>query len=99
MSAKEKDLDQLLKAIKEVLKRTTELVVEEFVDFMEKFDIYDINEDFGTEITIAGQIKETQFSSMAQKLLNLSNSSTFILYFILVMMKVKAGNLHLFSIF
>lgn len=40
---------------------------------LESFNIFDLQEDFGTDITISGKIQENEFSSLAEKLLNLSN--------------------------
>lgn len=37
------------------------------------YDLYNLTEDFGTEITISGQIKADQLSDFAARLLNLSN--------------------------
>lgn len=40
---------------------------------MEKFNIFNPSEDFGTEITISGQIKEDEYTQFAKCLQNLSN--------------------------
>ncbi len=40
---------------------------------LENYSIYDLAEDFGSEITLSGKIKEDDFSSLAERLLNLSN--------------------------
>lgn len=37
------------------------------------YQLYNISEDFGTEITISGQIKADQYNDFAKLLLNLSN--------------------------
>ena len=37
------------------------------------FQLYNISEDFGTEVTISGQIKADQYNDLAKLLLNLSN--------------------------
>lgn len=37
------------------------------------YQLYNISEDFGTEITISGQIKADQYNDFASHLLNLSN--------------------------
>ena len=37
------------------------------------YQLYNISEDFGTEITISGQIKADQYNDLAKLLLNLSN--------------------------
>lgn len=37
------------------------------------YQLYNLAEDFGTEITISGQIKADQFTDFAARLLNLSN--------------------------
>lgn len=39
----------------------------------ENFNIYDLKEEFGTEITLSGQIQENEFQILSDKLLNLSN--------------------------
>ena len=40
---------------------------------MEQFHLYNLTEDFGTEITITGQIREDEYNVFANKLMNLSN--------------------------
>lgn len=40
---------------------------------LEDFNIYDLKENFGTEITISGQIQENELQPLSDKLLNLSN--------------------------
>lgn len=40
---------------------------------LKEFDIYDLQEDFGTEITLKGQIQENQYKILSEKLTNLSN--------------------------
>lgn len=37
------------------------------------YQLYNISEDFGTEVTISGQIKADQYNDLAKLLLNLSN--------------------------
>ena len=37
------------------------------------YQLYNISEDFGTEVTISGQIKADQYDDLAKLLLNLSN--------------------------
>lgn len=37
------------------------------------YQLYNISEDFGTEVTISGQIKAEQYNDLAKLLLNLSN--------------------------
>ena len=40
---------------------------------LEQFDIYNLKEDFAEEITLSGEIRASQFSKMAEILLNISN--------------------------
>lgn len=40
---------------------------------LEQFDIYNLKEDFAEEITLSGEIRSSQFSKMAEILLNISN--------------------------
>ena len=40
---------------------------------LEQFDIYNLKEDFAEEITLSGEIRASQFSTMSEILLNISN--------------------------
>lgn len=40
---------------------------------LENYHLFDVSEDFGTDITIAGKIQEDEFEALSERLLDLSN--------------------------